>query len=827
VDRAAQGDPRKMMNQKYLRAILGILLIILAGAVAMQAKTRLGEKYYKIGLAAELKNDWDTAVTNYQKAVDEAPTELTYKIAVQRARFQAGQKHVEAGVKLRGESKLQEAVQELQKAIVIDPSSSIAQQELRRTQQMLLDGKAADPSTAGLTATQKIRREEDARVESIEGPPVLKPTVRRLPTPTKINGSMPQVLFRTVAAMAGLYVVFDPQYTPATNKPFDVNLDGMTVEEAFDYLAFVTHTFWKPISGNTIFVCEDNTTKRRDYEDEVARVFYVPNASTVQEFQEIANAIRTVTEVRRVFTYNAGRAMLVRGTADQVALVEKLLHDLDKPKAEVVVDIMIMEANTTRSKQLAATIASGGTAGLNLPIAFSPTSSIALGGTSATTSSSTTSTTTTTTLPSTTGSTTPTTTSIGLNNIGHLSTSDFSTSLPGALLEAMLTDTKTKVLNNPQVRASDGMKVELQVGLRIPYATGSLGSAVGATTVGVSPLVQTQFSYADTGVTVIIQPQVHSADELTMHVEITVSEVQQYENLGGGISQPVISQEKNITDVRMRNNEVSLLGGLNQTTDSNTLNGIPGLSSIPVLGKFLFGSTSTEKDSDQIVIAMIPHIVRSPDYSPENLRGIYAGTDQNIRVKYLQADEPVPAPAAPGAVPGAPVPPAAAKPDGTAPQAAAPQAKASSPASPAPAPTSPGARLSFQQGAVQAARNGTFTLTMQLEGGSSAVSFAPLHIKFDPAQLHLNNASAGDLLTHDGGLATTEKDIRNDQGEASLTFTRLPGAGAFPGSGAVATLTFSAIGKGKGTVSITSADLKNSQAQSLPVLLGSVPVTVE
>jgi hypothetical protein len=246
------------------------------------------------------------------------------------------------------------------------------------------------------------------------------------------------------------------------------------------------------------------------------------------------------------------------------------------------------------------------------------------------------------------------------------------------------------------------------------------------------------------------------------------------------------------------------------------------------LGKFLFGSSSTEKDSDQIVIAMIPHIVRTPDYSPENLRGIYAGTDQNIRVKYLQADEPVPA--APAAVPGAPAPPAAAKPDGTAPQAAAPQAKASSPASPNPAPaasTSPGARLSFQQGAVQAARNGTFTLTMQLEGGSSAVSFAPLQIKFDPAQLHLNSAAAGDLLTHDGGLATTEKDIRNDAGEASLTFTRLPGAGAVSGTGAVATLTFSAIGKGKGTVSITAADLKNSQAQSLPVLLGSVPVTVE
>jgi general secretion pathway protein D len=800
-----------MMNPKYLRAILGVALIILAGAAAMQAKTRLGEKYYKLGAAAELMNDWDTAVTNYQKAVDEAPAELVYKIAIQRARFQSGQKHVEAGVKLRGENKLQEAIQELQKAIVTDPSSSIAQQELKRTQQMLLDGAKAgslDPGAAGLTATQKLRREEDVRVESIQGPPELRPTVRRLPSPMKMNNSSPFTLYRTVAMVGGLYVQFDPQYTPATTKPFDVNLDNMTMEEAFDYLAFVTHTFWKPISPNTIFVCEDSTTKRRDFEDEVARVFYVPNASTVQEFQEIANAIRTVTEVRRVFTYNAGRAMLVRGTADQVALVEKLLHDLDKPKAEVVVDIMIMQANTTRSKQLAATIASGGTAGINVPITFTPN------GTTTTASTTTTGSTTTpvTTTPTT---TTPSTTtgSVTLNSLGHISTSSFSTSsLPGALLEAMLTDTKTKVLNSPQVRASDGMKAELKVGLRIPYATGSLGSAVGATTVGVSPLVQTQFSYADTGVTVIIQPQVHSADEVTMHVEITVSSVQQYEQLGGGISQPVISQEVNTTDVRMRNNEVSLLGGLNQTTDSNTLNGIPGLASIPILGKFLFGSTSTEKDSDQIMIAMIPHIVRTPDYSPENLRGIYAGTDQNIRVKYLQADEPTPTPPA-------------AKPEATAPpQAAAPQAAIPAPASPA---STAGARLSFLQGPVQAARNGTFTLTMQLEGGSSAVSFAPLQIKFDPAQLYLNSASAGDLLTHDGGLATTEKDIRNDAGEASLTFTRLPGAGAFSASGPVATLTFSAIGKGKGTVSITGADLKNSQSQSLPVLLGSVPVTVE
>ncbi len=454
-----------MMNLKHLRVVLALVLAAFACSTGAQAKTDKGAKFYKDGQAAEVKNDWDTAVTLYQKAVDANPGELTYQVAIRRARFQSAQKHVETGVKLRAEDKLQEALQEFQKAVVTDPSSSVAIQEIKRTQQILLDRDkqgGVSPNRAGLTATERMRKDEDDRVASIEVPPVLKPTLRQLPSPMKMNSSTPQQLYRTVAMVAGVYVVFDPTYQPPSGfKPVDVNLDGMTVEQAFDYLAFVTHTFWKPISANTIFVCEDNTTKRRDYEDEVVRTFYIPNASTVQEFQEIANALRTVTEIRRVFTYNAGRAMLVRGTADQVALVEKLVHDLDKPKAEVIVDVMIITIGSTRSKQLAATIASGGTAGLNVPVAFTPRSSIAIGGTPASTTP-------------TTGTTTPSTgtsSSVGLNSLSHLSSADFSTSLPGALLEAMLTDTKTKVLNSPEVRASDGMKVELQVGERIPYAT--------------------------------------------------------------------------------------------------------------------------------------------------------------------------------------------------------------------------------------------------------------------------------------------------------------------------------------------------------------------
>ena len=222
----------------------------------------------------------------------------------------------------------------------------------------------------GLTPAELVRRQSQERVDSMLGPPELKPMTAIIPV-LKMNNQPPKVLYETVAKLAGVNVVFDSQYqAPARN--FNVDLSNATADEAFDYLATLTHTFWKAITPNTIFVAEDNVTKRRDYEDDVVKVFYVTNATSVQEFQEIATAIRTVAEIRRVFTYNAQRAMIVRDTVDKVALAEKLVHDLDKPKSEVVVDVMIMQVNSERTRDLAATIASAGTAGLNVPIVFAP-----------------------------------------------------------------------------------------------------------------------------------------------------------------------------------------------------------------------------------------------------------------------------------------------------------------------------------------------------------------------------------------------------------------------------------------------------------------------
>jgi general secretion pathway protein D len=817
-----------------LQAIPAVAIVLGLLVGILEAGSGKGDKeLFKQAQAAEARKDWDKALELYLQALDKKPDETNYMIAMRRARFQAGQMHVNLGQKLRGEGKLAEAVGEFQKALIADPASSIAIQEMKRTQAMIdadKKGGASKSDDRGLTLVERQRKTDDQRLASLLPPPELKPVIRTVGPLTMHNQPM-KVIWETLGKLAGLNVLFDSQLQPPTHN-FNVDLQVTPIEQAFDYLAVETHMFWKPVSGNTIFVAEDNATKHRDYDDEVVKTIYATNTTSVQEFQELAAAVRAITEIRRTFTSNAQRAIMVRGSADAVALAEKVVRDLDKPKGEVIIDVIVMQANSSRTRDLAASIVnSSGTAGLSVPFAFTPTNPITT--TTSTTGTTTTGTTATTspivTTPTTTTTTTPTTTgsqSVALNSLAHLSSSDFSTSLPGGLLNLMMTDSKTKVLNSPTVRASDGMKVSLAVGQKIPYATGSFQPGVG--TVGVSPLVSTQFNFAEVGVNVDITPQIHSSSEVTLHIEINVSSVAQYIDLGG-ISQPVISQNKNIADIRMREGEVNILGGLSSLSDSKTINGIPGLTSIPVLGSILFGSNSIDKEKGELLIALIPHIIRTPEYSPENLRTVYAGNDTTIKLNYAPAAEdggsaspaaaPQPEPAKPL---GQPTPEPTAQPSNQPTLLRAP----GPPPIPAPAPGGQ-ARIIFTPPTMQVTAGSTASVNVQVENASDLFSGSPIRIKYDPAVLRLDEMGPGDLFTRDGGKVTSEKDIRNDTGDATLTVSRLPGAAGVSGTGAIATLKFVAVGKGTTKVSVIDLGLKNSQQQALAVKPGELTVLVQ
>ena len=769
--------------------------LLVAFAAVGDAHTRKGDRFLADGEKAEARKDWDAALDAYEKALAEDPADVAYQLAIKRVRFQAGQMHVGLGQKLRAAGEVDKALAEFQKAYAIDPSSSAAEQELRRTVDMIernrMQGAELTPKERTLTPAELAREQEAQKLARLEPPPTLKPLPGQ-PINLRMANQPPKVLFETVGKLAGINVVFDPDYAndPNARRNTTVDLSNSTLEDALDYLATMTHAFWKPLSANAIFVTTDSMPKRRDFEDNAVQVFYLTNPTAPQELQEISTVLRTVADIKKVFVYGAVNAIVVRGTPDQILLAEKLVNDLDKPKSEVVIDVIVMEANRSKSRSLAATLSSNGTSGgINTVIQFTPRNPVAQPTASPTATPITTTTT------STTGSA-----QVALSGLGRLSTGDFAVTLPGALLQATMGDSTTKVLQSPQVRAASGQKASLHIGEKYPIASGGI-QPFGGTTAGVGSLYQ-NFTFTDIGVNVDITPTVHGDNEVTLKLVLEISSLISSVDIGG-ISQPIIGQRKVEHEIRIREGEASLLGGLMEDQDTKNVTGVPGLSNIPFFGK-LFTSNTMEKDRNELLIALIPHIVRTPGITDVNLRAIAAGTEQNTHLSL--------APRVPPALP--PAPAADTQP---APQIV-PSAPPSTPAPAAPA-SGAGTHLSLQPGAIEVKPGQVFNLQLDVDDARDLFA-APFKLKFDPQLLRLEEIAAGGFFSSDGQKIIFTRNILNDTGDATVNLNRLPGYSGMNGAGALAVFSFKALKPGTALLTFTELLARNSGMQTLS---GDVP----
>lgn len=634
-----------------LRDCIALLCVLGLAVPPVQARNSKGDKFYKLGQKAEARNEFDVALNYYDQAVDANPDEPQYQIADQRMRAKASDAHLEQGRRLLKEQNLDEALIQFQKAFLDNPSSPVTLEEVRQTTEMLKERTKSPAGAPVLTPAEKARQEVEQRINSLEGPPELRPMSAQI-SHLSINNQPSRVLYESVGKLAGINVLFDPQgIDTQQGKNFNLDLNNVTLEEALNYIGLETHTFWKAISRNAIFVTQETEPKRREYQDEVVKVFYLQNVSATADVTEIFNALRIGTKITQgLFSLPSQNAIVVRGTTDQVALAEKLIHDLDRPKPEVMIDVIVMEVNKTVINTLGASLLGQG--GLSVPVNFQPRSSINTATSTSTTGTTTTGTTTTGTTTTGTTTTGTTTGSVGINSLRHLSSADFSTTLPSTIIQAMLSDTRNHVMQRPQLRATDGGKASLKIGQKIPYVSGSLNSAVA--TPGSIPYATTQFQQVDVGTNIDLQPHVNGTDEISMHVKVEISNELNQVDIGG-IEEPVIGQQVDEADIRMKDGEVSILGGLNDKELQTSLSGVPGFTNIPVLG-YLFGTKQKTNTDDQVLIVIIPHIIRAPDLSHSADEGVFAGTESDTRVERKSDGTPVSA-TPPLTIPSGTVPP--------------------------------------------------------------------------------------------------------------------------------------------------------------------------
>src|SRR5579859_5016838 len=587
-----------------------VTVILCVGTGFVAAGCPKGGTDYSQARKAETLQDLDTALQYYQKAFNSDPKNAAYRIKLDQIRFDASQFHIKQGLKLKEKGDLQAAIGEFQRATTIDPTNEAAAQELRKTLGLIAEKNRE-------TDAQATPQAEDSVYAS--APPELKPLST---APINLRASDDaKVIFSTIGKLAGIGVIFDTDFAA---RRISVDFNNVTLDQALALASIQSKAFWKPVTENTIFVIQDTAQKHRDYDETVVRTFYLSNITQPQDLTDIANGLRQVAEIKKIQQLNSQNAIIVRDTPDKIAIAKKLIDDIDKAKPEVVVQVEVLSASTDRLRDL------GVLPGQSASIAFNPPA-------------------TTTTNNNNNGTTTTPNNSLPLKGF-HFSTADYSVTLPGATANFILTDTATKIIQNPEIRSVDGQPAKLRIGSRVPIATGSFQAGVGVGTTAVNPLVNTQFTYLDVGVNIDITPHVHPNHEVSMKVSIEVSQVTGQAAIGG-IQQPIIGQNKLEHDIRLREGEATVLGGLFQQIDSNTLNGIPGLSQIPFL-QYLVSDKKKDHQESDVLIVLTPHIVRLPDWTKANLRSISAGSEVQVQVR-KEADVRSPNQQAPAQQPAA------------------------------------------------------------------------------------------------------------------------------------------------------------------------------
>jgi len=761
------------------------LLLLLVAVVTLPAIADKAKDFYAKGQDAEARQNYEAAYGFFKQAYELKPKDLRYRAAFERNRFEAAAAIVHRGQKLREDGKLDEAVAEFQKALAIDPSLFIAKQELERTLKIINDQRNPPPQAAGPPVGLE-RKLHDAA-----GPVELAP-ISNIPITVKMLATKSDVVYRTVGQLAGINVLFDPDYTA---RVINVDLNGVTLEEALEISALESKTFWRPVTQNTIFVAQDTPAKRKELEQSVLKTFYLTNLSLPTELQDVVNAIRAVLDVQRVQQLLSQNALVVRGTPDQIALAEKLVEDLDKAHPEVIVDIAVMQISKDKSRTL----------GLSPPTSASVSLQSNLNTTTPTTTG-----TTTTGVPTSTGSSN---TGLELNTLGSLNATDFQVTIPSANLSAVMGDSDTKLIQNPQIRSLDGQKASLKIGERLPIATGSFQPGIGG--VGINPLVNTQFQYIDVGVVIEITPHVHSDREVSLKISMEISSEIGQANLGG-ITQPIIGQKKvDLGEIRLKDGESSMIGGILDDSQTKSLSGIPGLAQIPIL-KYLFGQTTTDHSSDETVFAITPHVIRGTDVSEINQRAIDIGTANTIELRHVSRPQAA-GTATPGQIPSQPTNPSI--------QPQPNQAAAGQPPAPNSAANGTPSFL-FDPPTIQAAKGNTFAVNLLISGAQNVHS-VPVQLNYNPKMLQLVNVSNGGFLSQDGQAVALVHREDETIGQSQITATRPPGAGGVSGQGSVITLTFQAKADGQTPLTITRGGARDPGLQAITVNGAQAAVTVQ
>jgi len=556
----------RLQKTDAFRALLAAVLLFAVGC-ASQRTANLAEDAYH-------HHNWDAAVYYFLEALAEEPDNLDYRMGLIRSRQRAAQEHFARGMAYKSMGNLISAKEEFQMAIQLDVTHQFAEQELERVEADL--DILAGPDGAQTLEEMK-RRARDAKVQRpILDPKSTEPITLKFPKPKPIKE-----IYNAMAKAYGFNILFDPKLK---DDKLTLELNDVTAKQALEIVCQAGGHFYKVLDEHTIIVVEESPQNRRQYEDLVIKTFFLSNA----EVKDVDKLLRSLIEARRLSTSEQLNSITLRDTADKVAIAERLIAINDKAKAEVLVDVELLEVDSTSLQELGVKLSSY-TIGLSLD----PTKVTADGGET-----------------------------IYLPDLSNITRGAWGVTVPNVFINLIKSTTRATALAQPQLRITEGEKGSLHIGQRTPIPVTSFNTSQ---TVGGNIVPVTSYQYQDIGIRIDVEPRVHHNREITLKVTVEVSAVAGYSDGG----QPIIGTRTINTVIRLKDGETNMLVGLYKEDTSNSKTKIPLLSRIPFLGRLFTNEHKTRSVTD-LVLTLTPHIIRFPDIKEEDLAPLWVGTESRI-----------------------------------------------------------------------------------------------------------------------------------------------------------------------------------------------------
>jgi general secretion pathway protein D len=809
------------------RTLLRLAMLVLVAATLSGCAAAIS---YRKGFEAGQRNDWDAAVAHYRTAVQEDPDKPEYRIALERAMLEAAIVHAAAGKDFEAKGQLDAAAREYKRASEYDPANRQLAAKAAE-----LDRKILEAIEASRPRPKIDEMREQARRMTPE--PALNPASRE-PLDLQFTGSVRDLL-KFVADSTGINITFTSDYRDPPQ--YTVKLTGVTLEEALQQVLSANALFYKVINQRTVLVVPDTAQNRARYEEQVIRTFYLSHADPT-ELVQLLNTIMRVPGVPLVPAFVPNKtqnSVTIRASAPLVAIAERLIQANDRPRAEILLNVQILEVSRIRAKQFGLDLGNYSITGIFSP-EVAPTTSTGTGGTV-------------TTVPP-----------FNLNSISRgVSAADFYATVPTAVIRFLESDSQTKLMAKPQLRGQEGQKITLNLGDDFPVPSTTFGSLGGAGSVATQPI--SSFTYRPVGIIVNVTPRVTFDGDIVLELTVESSTIGQDVNIAGQ-NLPSFGSRKVETKIRLRDGESTLLAGLLREDENRVFTGFPGLMHLPVFRQ-LFTSNDLSKGQTDIVMLLTPRIVRGHELTQQDLNPVYIGSQQHLGlsgppplIAPPAGEGPAESPTAPtpqGGVVGQPtpapaegtlptpgiVPPAAVSPPGEVPPQpqptpppppgtveAQPQDRAAAAAGTPPV-TSPPAEFNGLQlvltppGTEFRMGGGPYTVPISVTN-APRTSTVTVTLTFNPAILKVRTVQEGSFMRQGGTSAQFTQQVDPAAGRVDMTIVRDADVVGASGSGLIAAVLFDPVGPGATTVAI-SGSATGPGGSALAVQAAPASVTVK